>query len=250
MVLGSHNVAGQLIKIVQAKAVGAVDNDSVCIWNVETAFNDGSANKHIDFSGDETRHHFLELVRIHLAVTDLDPRLGNKIDNAFAHALDGVDAVMQKINLTLTFELTIDRVPDNSFVVTADDRFYRQTVERWRLDRRHVFDADERKIKRARNWRGRKREHVDELEKLLEFFLMQNAKALLFIDHGQAEIFKNDVPGNQAMGADDDVDTALTKQFENFALLTLRSKAAQHLHSHRIIEHPLTKNFDVLFLQP
>src|SRR5207244_9454341 len=88
------------------------------------------------------------------------PRLGNKIDNAFAHALDGVDAVMQKINLTLTFELTIDRVPDNSFVVTADDRFHRQTVERWRLDRRHVFDADERKIKRARNWRGRKREHV------------------------------------------------------------------------------------------
>src|SRR5207237_10632927 len=141
-----------------------------------------------------TRHHFLELVRIHLAVTELDTRLGNKIDNAFAHEIDGLDAVMQKINLTLTLQLTIDRVPDNSFVVTADNRFHRQTVERWRLDRRHVFDADERKIKCARNWRGRKGEHVDELEKLLEFFLVQNAEALLFIDHGKAEIIKNDLP--------------------------------------------------------
>src|SRR5260370_42667757 len=110
----------------QAKAVGAVDNDRVRIWNVETAFNDGGANKNIDFSGHETRHHFLELVRIHLAVTDLDARLGNKIDNAFAHALDGVDTVMQKITLTLTVKLTIHRVPDNSFAVTADARLHRQ----------------------------------------------------------------------------------------------------------------------------
>ena len=39
---------------------------------------------------------------------------------------------------------------------------------------------------------------------------MQDAESLLFVDHDQAEIFKNDVAGNEAMGADDDVDATLT----------------------------------------
>ena len=198
-----------MVKIGQPKAIGAIDHDRVRIWNIETALNDRRANEHVDFSGDETRHHFLKLVRIHLAVADLDSRLRDKIDNLFADALDRLDAVVQKINLTLPFELAIDRVPDNSFVVTADDCFHRQPVERRRLDGGHIFRADKGKVERPRNWRRRKRENINEFEELLEFFFVQNAKALFFVDHDQAEIFKNDVAGNEAMGADDDVDAAL-----------------------------------------
>src|SRR5205085_8875960 len=105
---------------------------------------------------------------------------------------------------------------------------------------------DERKIKRARNWRGRKREHVDQLEKLLEFFFVQNAKALLFVDHNQAEIFEDDVAGDEAMRADHDLDATLANKFENFALLALGSKPAEHFDPHQIIEHTLAKNFEVL----
>src|SRR5207244_5169799 len=157
-VFGATDTPAKLIKIGQTEAVGAIYDDGVRVWDVETAFDDGGANEHVDFSSDETRHHFLELVRVHLAVADLHACLRDKIDNLFAHALDCLDAVVQKINLTLTFELAIDRVPNNPLVVAADDCFHRQTIERRRLDGGHVFHADEGEIKRARNRRGRKRE--------------------------------------------------------------------------------------------
>ena len=96
----------------------------------------------------------------------------------------------------------------------AHDRFDRQPIERRRLDRGHVFHAHQRKIERARNRRGGKREHIDELEELLEFLLVQNAEALLLVDHDQAEILEDDVAGNEPMRADDDIDTAFAQQLQ------------------------------------
>ena len=66
---------------------------------------------------------------------------------------------------------------------------------------------------------ARKREHVDELEQLLEFLLVQNAEALLFVDHDQPEILEDDVAGNEPMRADDDIDAAFAQQLQDFALL-------------------------------
>ena len=71
---------------------------------------------------------------------------------------------MQKINLPLPFQLAVDRIPDDPFVITADDRFHRQTIERRRFDRGHIFHSDKREIERARNWGGRKGENVDQLK--------------------------------------------------------------------------------------
>src|SRR5438270_3545558 len=48
------------------------------------------------------------------------------------------------------------------------------------------------------------------------------------------------------MRSDDDVDAALPEQLEDFLLLTLRPKAAEHFDPDRIIEHSLAKNFEVL----
>ena len=171
-VFGATNPTAKLVKIGQTEPVGAVDDDRVRVWNIEAALDDGGANGYVDFSGDETCHHFLKLIRIHLAMADLDPRLRHKIDNLLADPLDRLDAVVQKINLALTFDLAINRVSNDSFVVTADDCFHRQAVQRRRFDRRHVLHADEREIKRTRDWRGRKREHVHEFEQLLEFFFV------------------------------------------------------------------------------
>ena len=153
---------------------------------------------------------------------------------------------MQEINLALPLELAIDRVADDALVVTADHRLDRQAIERRRLDRGHVFHADQRQIKRARNRRGGKREDIDELEELLEFLLVQNAEALLLVDHHQAEILENHVAGDQPMRADDDIDAAVAQQLENLALLRVRAEAAEHFDPHRIIEHALAERFEVL----
>ena len=121
-------------------------------------------------------------------------------------------AVVQEENLALALEFAIDRVANDPLVVTADHGLDRQPIERRRLDRRHVFHADERQVKRARNRRGRKRQHVDQLEELLELLLVQNAEALLLVDHDEAEILEDDVAGNEAMRADDDVDAAFAQE--------------------------------------
>ena len=88
-------------------------------------------------------HDLFERVRIHLAVADLDPRFRDKIDNAIAGALDRLHPVVQKENLTLPLELALDRIANDPLVVTAHDRFNRETIERRRLNRRHVFYSDQ-----------------------------------------------------------------------------------------------------------
>ena len=153
-VFGATDAAAKLIKIGQAETIRAIDDDCVRVWNIETALNDRGANKHVDFSGDKTGHDFFKLVGVHLPVPNFDARVRDKIDNLLANPLDGLNAVVQKINLTLTFEFAIDRVSNNSLVVTANDCFDWQTVERRRFDRGHVLRANEREIKCARNRRG------------------------------------------------------------------------------------------------
>ena len=50
--------------------------------------------------------------------------------------------IVQEKNLTLALELAIDRVANDAFVVATNDRLDRKPIERWRLDRRHVFHPD------------------------------------------------------------------------------------------------------------
>ena len=175
-----------------------------------------------------------------------DPRLRAKLGDAVAHFLDRLHAIVQEIDLALALEFAIDRVADDPFVVAADDRLDREPIERRRLDRRHVFHADEREIKRARDRRGGKREHVHELEELLEFLFVQHAEALLFVDHDQPEILEKHVAGNDAVRADHDIDAAFAQELEHLLLLRRRTETAEHFDPHRIIEHALAEGFEML----
>src|SRR5205807_2412854 len=158
-------------------------------------------------------------------------------------------AVVQKINLALALELAVDRVANDPLIVAAHDCLNRETIERRRLDRGHVFHADERKIKRARDRRGREGEDIDELEKLFEFFLVQDSEALLFVDHDQTEFLENYVAGNDPVRADDDIDAAFAEELQDFALFGMRTKAAQHLDADWVIEHALPERFEMLLRQ-
>ena len=152
----------------------------------------------------------------------------------------------RKEDLALPFQFAIDRVANDPLIVRRHDRFDRQAIGRRRLDRGHVFHAHQRKIKRARNRRGGKRQHVHELEELFEFLLVQNAEALLLIDDDQAEVLENDVAGNEPVRADDDIDAAFAQQLQHFVLFGVRTKTAEHFDPHRIIEHALAEDFEML----
>ena len=223
LVLGPADAAAQLIEIGQAEPVRAVDDDGVRVRNIEAALDDRRADQHVDLAGNETRHDLFQFVRVHLAVAEFDARLRTKLGDPIAHSLDRLHAIVQEVNLALPLELAIDRVANDSLVVSANDRLDRQAIERRRFDRGHVFHAHERKIKRARNRRGGEREHIHQFEQLLELLLVQHAEALLLVDHDQAEVLENDVAGNEPMGADDDVDAAFAQELQDFALFARAS---------------------------
>ena len=117
LVLGSADASTQLIQIGEAKLIRAIDDDRVCIRNVETAFDDCRANEHVRFSGNESRHHRFQFVCVHLAMPDFDSGLGAKMKDPITCSFDGRDAIVQKENLTLPFQFAINCGANDSLIV-------------------------------------------------------------------------------------------------------------------------------------
>ena len=109
----------------------------------------------------------------------------------------------------------------------------REAILRRRLDDRHVADADQRHVQRARNRRRRHRQHVDLLAHLLDALLVRDAEALLLVDDQQAEIAELHVLRQQPMRADEDVEPAGGELLESLLDLLRRAEAADHVDAHR-----------------
>ena len=101
-------------------------------------------------------------------------------------------------------------------------------------------------MQRARNGRGGHGEHVDLFAHLLQALLVAHAEALLFVDDEQAEVLELDVLGEQAVGADEDVDFAGFEFFEDDLLLFRRAEARDHLDGDGKLREALLEGFEVL----
>ena len=115
--LGPADPPAQLIQVCE-KLVRPIDDDGVCVGDVETAFNDCGANEHVDFPGNESRHNAFQFVGIHLAMPDLNSGLWAKIDDPIAHARDGRYAIVQEEYLPLPFELAINRRANKPLIIS------------------------------------------------------------------------------------------------------------------------------------
>src|SRR5205085_11873221 len=102
-----------------------------------------------------------------------------------------------------------------------------------RLDHRHVAQSQERHVQGARNGRGAHSEHVHVVPKLLEPLFVADAEALFFVDDEQAKIVKDHVVREQAMRADEYVDSAGSEIFENGFHFFWRAKTADQLDTYR-----------------
>ena len=125
-----------------------------------------------------------------------------------ADRVDRLDAVVDEVDLAAAFHLGADRPLDHCLVELDDVGLDRQAILRRRLDDRHVADAGERHVQRARDRRRRHRQHVHALAHLLDALLVRDAEALLLVDDEQAEVAELHVLRQQPMRADDDLDLA------------------------------------------
>ena len=71
--------AAQLVQLGQAEQVGALDDQRVGVGDVEAGLDDRGADQDVELLLPEVDHDLLELVLVHLAVRDRDPRLGDQL---------------------------------------------------------------------------------------------------------------------------------------------------------------------------
>jgi len=130
LVLRAAHPAPQLVEIGEAEPVGAVDDDRVRVGDVEAAFDDRGGKEHVGFAGHEAGHDVLEFVRVHLPVADLDARLRHEHPEPLRDVPDGMNPVVQEINLPVARHFPLDGLADHALVVGRDDRLDRMPVGR------------------------------------------------------------------------------------------------------------------------
>ncbi len=184
------DAAAELVELRQAEAVGVVDDDRVDVGDVEAGLDDRRADEDVGAGLGEVEHDVFELVLRHLAVADEDVGLGHDVAQLAGDELDVVHAVVDEEDLAAAVQLAEDGLADEMVVELGDVGLDRQALLGRRLDRRHVADAGERHVQRARDRRGGERQHVDLAAHLLEALLVRDAEALLLVDDDQAEVLE------------------------------------------------------------
>jgi hypothetical protein len=60
------------MQLAQTKVLGSVNNQSVGVWNVDSSFDDGGGNQHVELALPEINHNLLKRVLGHLSVCHSD----------------------------------------------------------------------------------------------------------------------------------------------------------------------------------
>ena len=168
-----------------------------------------------------------------------DARLRAELLHMPRDVRDVVDPVVYIVHLAVSRKLTVDRLAHEFVVVLHDVGLDRHTVDRRLLEHRHVTDADQRHVQRPRDRRRRQCQHVDVFLQVLDALLMRHTEALLLVDDQEAEVPELDVLAEQAVGANDDIDTAGLQVVEGLSDLLRRPEAAQQRDVHREALHTL-----------
>ena len=121
---------------------------------------------------------------------------------------DRIHAIVDEIDLAAAAQLLLDGGLDQLRIEVRHHGVDRQPVLGRRLDDRHVAQAQQRHVQRARNRRRAHGEHVHVLLDLLQPLLVAHAEALLFIHDQQPEIAPLDILREQAVRADHDIHLA------------------------------------------
>ena len=130
---------------------------------------------------DEVAHHALQLALGHLAVGHHDAPSGSS-SSSLPAVLDGLDLVVQEVDLPAALELAQHRLADASAQLVAHEGLDGQAALRRGGDHRQVAQALQRHAQRARDRRGRQREHVHLGAQRLHRLLLAHAEAVFLVD--------------------------------------------------------------------
>ena len=166
---------------------------------------------------------------LHLAVADDEAEPGHELAQPVGRLVDRLDAVVEVERLAPAGDLALERGLDELLVVLADVRPDRAAALGRRLDHGDVAQPGERHVQRARDRRGRQREHVHLEPQRAEELLLRDAEALLLVDDDEPELLRDHVPGEDAVRPDQHVDLARGEVGEHLLHLRRLAEARDHL---------------------
>ena len=240
------DATAQLVQLREPEAVGPLDDEGVGVGDVEAGLDDRRAHEDVEPLLPEVEDDLLEAVLAHLPVGHGDAGLGHELADAGRGLLDRRHLVVDEEDLPLAQQLAPDGRGERLLVVGADVGEHRVALLGRGLQRRHLADAGHRHLERARDRGGRHREDVDRGAQRLELLLVLDAEALLLVDDDEPEVLEPHLLGQDAVGADDEVDRPRGEAVEHGLGLAVALEARQGAHDDREAGIPLGEGVDVL----
>ncbi len=160
---GAAHPAPKLVELAQAKAVGVFDDEGVGVGDVQTGFDDGGADQHLDFPLGHGLHHVPQSVLAHLPVGHGHGNAGDAPFDGGGALVNGLRPVVEVVDLAAPLHLPADGVVDDGVVVLHDEGLDRVAVRRGLLDGGHIPQAGKGHIQGPGDGGGGQGQHVHAL---------------------------------------------------------------------------------------
>ncbi len=190
--IGAHlrtpDTPAQLIELRQAEPVRPVDDDRICLGNIETRLHDMCAQQNIVSAFDKSVHDLFERRHRHLAVRHGHPGVRHQLADPPLDMIKIGDTGANVEYLPAAKTLALDRFPHDDGIIRQDKRPNREPVDRRRRNDAHLPNAGERHLQSPRDRRRGQRQNMHIGSQLLQPFLLRHAEMLLLVDDQQAQL--------------------------------------------------------------
>ena len=247
--VGATYPATDLVELREPEAVRPVDDQRVGVGDVQAVLDDGGTHQHVHFAVHEIAHHLVELHAPHLAVGYGHRCIGHQSAHLPGRAVDRLHAVVEEEDLSAPVELPRQSVTQDMFAPRDDVGHDGDPVARRSSDEREVAQAGQSKLEGAWDRRGREGKHVERGPHPLEPLLVADPESLFLVDDKKAEVLEDDIPGEEAMRPDDDVQCSLPRFLQQAAGLVRAAEAVQRPDVHRVVGESFSERARVLFDQ-
>ena len=155
--------------------------------------------------GHKVHHHIFQRVFLHLPVRDGDLHFRHQLAQGGCEAVDIGHAVVEEIHLPLAVLFAQDGITDQRVGIINHIGLNRVALL-WRaFQQAQIAHAHHAHVQGAGDGRGRKGQHVHPALVVLDPFLVRDAETLLLVDDQKAQVLHVDVPAQQPVRADKDI---------------------------------------------
>ena len=243
---GAAHTSTKLVQLRQAIALRVVDDERIRVGNIQARLNNRCAQQHVNLAVPKIANHRIQLFLTHLAVANANARFGDELMQLGSHLVDITHAVVHVEHLASAQQLAANGSHHLRILIGSHIGEHWQAVL-WRGGKsRHLANARQRHLQRARNRGCGHGKHVNVGLQSLERLLMFHAKALLLVDNHQAKLFELDLGVEQLMRADHHVNCAFAQRFQGFLGRCRRLEARQRLDGDRETGETFAEGFKVL----